>query len=42
MIDITTFENDIYASLFLTLYFAASLVYVLALPVIDDEDIPMI
>jgi len=42
MIDITTFEDDIYEGLFLTLFLAVSVVYILALPVIDDDDIPII
>ena len=42
MIDITTFEDDIYEGLFLTLFIAVSVVYILTIPMIDDKDIPMI
>ena len=42
MIDITTFEDDIYEGLFLTFFLAVSVVYILTIPMIDDEDIPMI
>jgi len=42
MIDITTFEDDIYEGLFLTLFIAVSVVYILTISMIDDEDIAII